>query len=304
MRVWIGVLLFLGACGDEVSDESANRLRERPLVLTTNYPLQYCVERIVGGLGDVQCVVPTGEDPLHWHPSRGDVSRMQGADLVVLNGASAEPWVFQASLPLSRLVDTSSDFSARFLEREGAVTHSHGGGEAHTHAATDPHTWLDPRQLEEQAGIALSALIRRLPGREPQLRENYGALAEDLREIDRLLLDLERRTSGEAVAAPDDVYGYLFRRTGWTMVDLNIDPEAPASDAMLASVRELLSQSGVRVVLWPSVPDEAIVERLEREFSVRSESFPLLVAAPGSSGADFLSEMRQNLERLAQAFAD
>ena len=42
--------------------------RGTPLVYTTNYPLEYFVERIAAPVVDVRFLVPGDEDPAYWRP--------------------------------------------------------------------------------------------------------------------------------------------------------------------------------------------------------------------------------------------
>lgn len=137
------VALGSAGCGDESASSGVRRAakpRARPVVCVTTWPLACMTRRLAAGHADVQCVVPPGSDALHFKPDRPTIGALQAADLIVLNGAGAEPWLFGASLPASRMVDTAYPFRDRYREIEHAVTHSHAGGESHTHSGTDPHT--------------------------------------------------------------------------------------------------------------------------------------------------------------------
>jgi len=43
-------------------------------------------------------------DPAYWKPTPKEVSAMQQADLIILNGASYEQWLKNVSVPPSKLV--------------------------------------------------------------------------------------------------------------------------------------------------------------------------------------------------------
>ncbi|MCR9247500.1 MAG: metal ABC transporter substrate-binding protein [bacterium] len=301
MRTLLTTVLLLAGCGQDSGATPSMPRREKPLVCTTNYPLQYCVERIAGGLAMVECVVPAGADPLHWRPEREAIARLQTADLIVINGATAEPWRFGASLPLSRVVDTSDGFWDQFIERPG-VTHSHGDGKTHTHSTTDPHTWIDPRLLKEQAVAALESLIRRLPDHESALRDNYGALARDLDELDGRIDALATKWQGKTLATSADAYRYLARRGGWTGIDLEVALATEPWDAALAAMRQALGGKRAVLMLWTAPPSAALRERITRDLDVQSVVFSTGAAVPDAGGSDYLSVMRANLERLARAF--
>jgi zinc transport system substrate-binding protein len=60
-------------------------------IVTSFYPLQFALERIVGERAEV-VNVGAGRDPHDYRPSTQDMVRMQSSDVVVLQGAYLEPW--------------------------------------------------------------------------------------------------------------------------------------------------------------------------------------------------------------------
>ena len=119
------VLMVLAApgCRDEAHEAAAPG---RPLVYTVNYPLQYFAERVGGGAVEVRFPAPADVDPAFWTPDAETIVAYQNADLILLNGASYAKWIAHATLPPSKLVDTSASFKDRYLKIEGTVSHAHG----------------------------------------------------------------------------------------------------------------------------------------------------------------------------------
>ena len=72
-------------------------------------------------------------DPAFWEPSDEVVAEMQGADLILMNGASYAKWAEKVSLPMNTRVDTSAGFAGVLLTEKGSVSHSHGDGVVHSH---------------------------------------------------------------------------------------------------------------------------------------------------------------------------
>ena len=70
--------------------------------------------------------MPADEDPAYWMPDAETISNYQQADLILLNGAGYEQWVDSASLPKSKLCNTSVAFAKYYIPLEDALTHSHG----------------------------------------------------------------------------------------------------------------------------------------------------------------------------------
>ena len=218
-----GPLLLL-SCGDPVP-VVVTPARDKPLVCTTLYPVQYFAERIAGDLAEVECVVDPGADPLHWRPDRAMIQLLQGADLVLLNGAGAEPWLFQVSLPMTRVVETAGPLSEQLIQIEDAVTHSHGPGDTHTHEGTDPHTWTDPKAAKVQAEQVLAGLLTVLPDQAEKLKIRHDELAAELGALHDSFAALGNVPEGETLVASHPAYNYLARTHGWPIVnfDLTVD---------------------------------------------------------------------------------
>ena len=110
----LSVVIALAACSDK-KEESAQTGTKTPIVCVSNYPLKYFVERIAVSEVEVHFPIPEEDDPAFWKPKPEDVSLMQKADLIILNGASYESWLENVSLSQAKLVDTSADFRERLI---------------------------------------------------------------------------------------------------------------------------------------------------------------------------------------------
>ena len=135
----------------------------KPVVYTVNYPLQYFAQRIAGDHADVIFPVPAGIDPAFWQPDAETITRFQDADLILLNGAGYAKWTGRASLPRSKLVDSSAGFRDKLIENTDRIAHSHGREGSHSHAGTAFTTWLDFSQAAAQVRTIRDALSRLHP---------------------------------------------------------------------------------------------------------------------------------------------
>ena len=141
------VILFTLSCGqpaEQPTPASDAGPATKVSVYVVNYPLAYCAEQIGGDLVDVHFPVPAGIDPAYWSPDPETIASYQTADLILLNGANYAKWVDRATLPVSKVVDTSASFASQYIRLEGTVTHSHGPEGEHEHTGWAFTTWLDP----------------------------------------------------------------------------------------------------------------------------------------------------------------
>jgi len=74
-------LILLGATAATAQDPTR--------VVAVNYALKYFAERLLEDEAEVIFPVPQDVDPSFWRPSIADISQVQSADLILLNGAAS-----------------------------------------------------------------------------------------------------------------------------------------------------------------------------------------------------------------------
>lgn len=290
----LSVLLGLSACRDAAPPAAA----VESYVLTTLYPLTYFAQRIAGDAVDIGCPLPPGADPIFWQPGRHEIASLQGATLILTNGAAFERWIDKTSLPMSRVVDTSKAFAERYVKFQ-TTTHSHGAGGQHTHEGIDGHTWLDPLNAKLQSQAIHDALAKAFPQHVARFAAGLAALQQDL---DALHLEFEKVTAllGSAkLLASHPAYNYLAARYGWSITNLDLDPEGEPSAAAVQSVDKARG-AGKTILLWEAEPHA----KARAAFAVESVVFsPCEALAPEriAAGEDYVSVMRGNLARLSSA---
>jgi len=272
------------------------------VVRTTFHPTTYFAERIAGDLVAVDNLVPASADPIFWTPTRDAIAAYQRSRLIVVNGADYERWVSMAALPESRTVVTTRDFEEPFIIIEG-ITHSHGPAGEHSHDGIDGHTWVDPVNAIRQARTLAEAMQATWPEHAEAFAANLEGLVADLEEVDASLRALTPRLEGVTLIANHPAYNYLARRYGWTITNVDMDPEALPGGAALADVRDALpaSDEGQVIMLWEAEPLDEIRQLLFVDMGVESVVFDpgeSVSAADRAEGIDLLHLMRRNVEQL------
>lgn len=292
------LLILLAACAPEAAPTSGDAARSRPVVLTTLYPVHYFAQRLAGSALDVRCVVPATADPLHWRPDRATLATMQDADLLVLSGAGAEPWLAQVSLPDSRVLEAAAPLAEHWL-RFATTTHSHGAGATHTHAGIDPHLWMDP----VLAGRMVVTIMVRLRGLvdDATIAERERALQADLSALDARCRALGPQPDGEVILASHPAWDYPARRYGWRLRNLDLDPATPLTEAALAALRTQLADTPARLVLWETPPTAAVAAQTA-QLGLRDVVFAPCETLPDTGAPDYLAAMNASLDRLAEVW--
>ena len=291
--------LFVALAAFLLAANAPARAQERPTVVTVNYALGYFAERLGGSEIDVVFPVPDGVDPSFWRPGISDISTMQGADLILLNGAGFATWTAKASLPRSRIVDTSRGFEDRFIAAE-TVTHSHGPGGEHSHTGTASFTWLDQQQAILQASAIAGALAQRGLVAPDMIDTRLAALTEDLSAIDAAARRLRPLAESKVLIATHPRYQYFARAYGLNIQSLEWEAGAAPDADQLAELEALVDDTGAQVLIWEAQPpDEA--RAAIRDLGLADVVFRTLATTP--EGSDYVERIREAVHDLANVLA-
>ena len=291
-----GLLAWLGIC---FTLTAWSESQAQPTVYVVNYPLQYFAERIGGEQVRVVFPAPADEDPAFWKPDVNTIGAFQAADLIFINGARYAKWLQTASLPKSRIINTSKHFEADYIELTDTGVHSHGPGAEHSHAGTAFTTWLDFRQAAQQAQAIMEGLSRLLPAHEDTFAQRYTELEQDLLALDERLAAVVARQHAQPLLTSHPVYQYMARRYGLNLQSVLWEPEVMPNAEQWQGLQSILQTHAATWMLWEGDPLAASVDRL-LALGVNSLVFDPCGNTPAQG--DFLSVMQQNVARLQQAF--
>lgn len=254
-RVLKGILVFAVAiwfAGTAIA-------QDRPQVIAVNKALQYFAERLLRDAADVVFPVPEGVDPSFWRPSIADISTVQSADLILLNGAGFATWIDRVSLPRSRIVNTSAGIEDRFIVTE-SITHSHGDGGEHSHEGLASYTWLDPTLAIAQAEAIAAAVIARDLAASEDVEARLEGLRAELTAMDATARDALSGAEGVAMIATHPRYQYFARRYDLSITSLEWDAGAMPSAEELADLERLATELDARVLIWEAEPPGDAIE--------------------------------------------
>jgi len=294
----LAVVISLVACSDK-KEEVKETETTTPIVCVSNYPLKYFVERIAFPVVEVRFPVPAEDDPAYWKPKPEDVTLLQKADLIILNGASYEPWLENVSLSQAKLVDTSADFRDRLIPLKEVTTHSHGMEGEHEHSGTAFTTWLDLKLAISQAGRAKDALAARYPQHKDRMASQFAELSQGLSALDAEIKNIVAGNPKLPVLFSHPVYQYFEAAYGVNGRSVHWEPGEMPDDAMMRELTGLLKQHPAEWMIWEGHPEPEIVKKL-KDLGLESAVFAPCGNTPEEG--DFLSVMQQNVKELKRVF--
>lgn len=291
-------LVILIGCAEKEEEGAASSSDKTPAVSVSNYPLQYFVERLAPWI-DVQFPAHVSSDPAHWKPSAQDISALQEADLVILNGASYESWLANVSLSQAKLVDTAAGLTDRFIPLEEHTTHSHGLEGEHEHSGTAFTLWLDMTLAQAQVQALSNALASKWPQRSAEIEQAATVLIGELESLDSKIKAIVSGAADRPVLFSHPVYQYLQNRYGMNGQSVHWEPDALPDEALWKELTELLKSHPAKWMIWEGQPLPEIVEKLV-EIGIQSVVFDPCAGKPGQG--DFMSVMKQNVAELEKVY--
>jgi len=303
-RAWCiaGLLVLLAACGHESAPSAGDtdHGESAAIIVTSNYPLYFVATRLLAGIDSApEVVFPAIDgDPAYWTPDPEQIQLLQSAELIVLNGASAEPWLDLVSLDESRLFDTTASLAERLIPLKEAVRHQHGPEGEHSHQGFAFTTWLDPDLLAGQARALSNRLVQYVQEDEPRIRENLASLEADLSGLDTGLEAAFKPLRGQPVLFSHPVYQYLERRYNIYGHSLHWEPDEEPSTAGWIELQQIRGKHPATLMIWEDDPRPSTRDTLEAG-GISVIIFRTAANRPDSG--DYLSVMKANQRRIEAA---
>ena len=293
----LGVLLLGTAC--DRPEAPGRGVSDPRIVAVSNYPLAYFVERIGGDRITVEWRIPPGIDPASWSPNGDDLAAIQRADLIFLNGATFEKWLPTASLPVSRVVDTTAGLKDRLLPAGDGSVHAHGPEGSHSHAGTAATTWLDPEIAMAQATTIHDALVRILPAHQEEFGSNLGLLMRQLQERGAPFEQAVNAAPTTPVFFNRPVFQYLSERYRMNGADLHWKADTIPTAEQLEELDALRAEHPADWFIWDSPPTPEAIAALQ-DRGIQSIVFETCGNRPESG--DLLDTFDSNAVELRRVY--
>jgi zinc transport system substrate-binding protein len=266
-------------------------------VVASFYPLEEAVSQVGGELVTVENLTPPGVEPHDLELAPDDIETIATADVVVYLGGGFQPAVEDA------LAETEGAVLVNALDSVDTVPAP--PGEAEEGLTVDPHVWLDPARFEQVVEEVAGALSEADPANEATYRSNAEAYVAELATLDEEfrtgLSDCQRTT----IVTSHEAFAYLADSYGLTEVAIaGLSPEAEPDAQQIADLLDLVEQQGVTTIFAEELVSPKVAETLANEAGIEVDVLdPLesLTDEQVEAGEDYVSVMRENLDRLRAA---
>ena len=298
----------LAACGGDAQPERSARGPRSNVVAVASGPTQLVAEALLGA-DLVRTVAPAGTRMADWRPDDEAIRQMVDARRVLVVGGEFEPWLQRTSLPPSRTVTLTDLVPVDRKIEVGAIEHTHGGGESHSHGGIVPTVWTDPVQLRAAIAALAESLPASLDGVErTNVQAPRAALLGRIDAYEASLRELGATASGRTVIATDHGLEYVARaaEVELEVALLELDGGGPPNDQGVRDLERLAKDpsSHAGVLVWPGAIDAAFAERVQEQLGLVSVHFDLGGEVDGPGSSDALERLTASGDALREAIQE
>ncbi len=173
----LGAMVCLAACGDTPRKESSGARTTPYTAVATTGMVGDLVRAVAGDKAHVTGLMGEGVDPHLYKPTRDDVNKLLGADIVFYSGLLLEgrmtdtfTKVARKGIPVHAVTEALPE--SALIEPQGAEGHP------------DPHVWMDVSLWSKALDGVAAALAEFDPANAEQYEKNAAAYRERLAALD------------------------------------------------------------------------------------------------------------------------
>lgn len=259
--------------------------RESLSVFVSIPPQVYFVKRVTGYLVDITLMVPPGSQPHDYAPTPKQIARLSTADAYFRIGVSFEDALIQriqSINPTIELVDTRCGITL-------APMQSHAHHDNDDQGRLDPHTWLNPILVSQQADTICQTVCQLDPQNTLTYKENLASFQADLAETDKRISKLLGTLSQRKFMVFHPAFGYFAKQYNLVQVPVELAGKQPSAQ-QLTKIIQHAKQENIKVVF------------VQPQFDSKNANAIAVAIGGRVVEIDALAEdYLDNLERIAQA---
>lgn len=242
----LALVVLQGVCGGANAGQGKAAAGPVKMKVFVSIQPQACfVERVGGGLVDVDVLVGPGRSPHTYEPTPRQMVALSKAQVYFTIGVPLEKAIIPKVERMNpRLVIGDTTRGITFLPLMGG---DEGHGRDHAVGEPDPHVWLDPKRVRIMAGTICEVLSTVDPVHRDVYRRNLGSFTADLDRLDAELKDVFMPLTGKRVYVYHGAFGYLADAYGFIQVPVETGSREPSARD-LARIIDMARSDGVRVI--------------------------------------------------------
>ena len=291
-------ILFLGACSQDKQKDVKESHGMK--IVTSFYPVYAMVKAVSGDLNDVRMI--QSSSGIHsYEPSANDIAAIYDADVFVYHSHTLESWAgsLDPSLQKSK-VKVLEASEGMPLERVPGLEDMKAGDGIDEKTLYDPHTWLDPEKVAEEAQIIadkLSELDSANKDTYQKNAQNFSAKAQDLTKKYQPIFE---KANQKTFVTQHTAFSYLAKRFGLNQLGIaGISPDQEPSPRQLTEIQEFVKTYKVKTIFTESNASSKVADTLVKSTGLSLKTLNPLEADP-QNDKSYLDNLEEDIAILAE----
>ncbi|MBV5257886.1 cation ABC transporter substrate-binding protein [Synechococcus moorigangaii CMS01] len=220
-------------------------------IMVSILPQKYFVEKIGGDRVQVSALVGPGIEAENYEPKPQQLQELSGADAYMGIGIFFEDvWGDRLRAANQEMVwlDTSEG-----IEKIALTDHHHHEDDGHNHSTDaagnlpDPHIWLSPQRVKQQAESIYQLLVQLDPEGEVVYAENLGKFVAELDQLDQTIRERLAPLENRTFLVFHPAWGYFAADYGLEQLSIEVEGQEPSA-AELATLVRLAQEKQIRTI--------------------------------------------------------
>ena len=291
-------ILFLGAC----SQDKQNDVNESHgmKIVTSFYPVYSMVKAVSGDLNDVRMI--QSSSGIHsYEPSANDIAAIYDADVFVYHSHTLESWAgsLDPSLQKSK-VKVLEASEGMTLERVPGLEDMQAGDGIDEKTLYDPHTWLDPEKVAEEAQIIADKLSELDSANKDTYQKNAQSFSAKAHDLTKKYQPIFEKANQKTFVTQHTAFSYLAKRFGLNQLGIaGISPDQEPSPRQLTEIQEFVKTYKVKTIFTESNASSKVADTLVKSTGVSLKTLNPLEADP-QNDKSYLDNLEEDIAILAE----
>ena len=299
--LWFMIGLFvlvLGACGQKTSQDSKEAKGMK--IVTSFYPIYAMVKEISGDLNDVRMI--QSSSGIHsFEPSANDIAAIYDADVFVYHSHTLESWAGSLDLSLQKSkVKVLEASEGMTLDRVSGLEDIEVGKGVDEKSLYDPHTWLDPEKVAEEAQIIADKLSELDSENKEIYQSNAKKFIDQAHELTNKYKPIFDKVEQRTFVTQHTAFSYLAKRFDLNQLGIaGISPDQEPSPRQLTEIQEFVKTYKVKTIFTESNASSKVAETLIKSTGVSLKTLNPLEADP-QNDKSYLDNLEEDIAILAE----
>ncbi|WP_209342818.1 metal ABC transporter substrate-binding protein [Flavonifractor sp. AGMB03687] len=287
------LVLLLSACGQPAASQPQGE--DTLHIVATTYPVYLFTTAVTEGAEGVEVSLLVNQQTSCLHDytlTVSDMKAIEGADVIVMNGAGLEEFMDDAlSASDAQVIDCSEGID--LLPAQGHEGHDHD-------AEYDPHIWMDPANAQVMLGT-IADQLGQITGQDLQAR--CTEVQQQVEQANQQWKEQVSTLSAPKLITFHDGFQYFSRTFGLEL--LKAIEEEEGSEASAQEIKEIVSlveQYQLPAIFTEVNGSESTAQAISRESGCGVYQLNMIMSGDGTGIQPYLDAMQNNIDTIVEAF--